>query len=235
VIAEVGLHDVTRQLNVSPGRYFIRERGETHLLEGTVMLAAGDSHLVDDRELTPVDYVRVAGKGLVLQAAIEPPRHDSIEVGALVRSALVTGGSPCAGAVAGYAIDAGWLAITPRISACREHADNAFVASATDDVTVEAAAGHAWKLWRLELGVQVQAGAAVLHQSFTTTGMAPPRTSSAPMFGGGASIGVPLGHGLRASLAAEIDTFVLRQGDGMTASWAPTLGIGSVLAIGWQP
>ena len=233
VIAEVGLHDVTRRLNVSPGRYFIRERGETHLLEGSIAVAAGDSHTIEDRELAAVDYVRVAGKGLALEATYEPPRHDAIAVGALVRTALVAGGGPCLGAAAGYAIDARWITITPRVSACREHADNAFVSSATDDFAFEAAVGHAWKLFGLELGVQVQGGAAVLHQSFTTTGMAPPRTSTAPLFGGGASIAVPLGHGLRASLDAEVDTFVLRQGDGMTASWTPTLGIGSVLAIGW--
>ena len=49
VIAEVGVHDTTRRVNVRAGRYFIRERGEQHLLEGTIALAAGDEHLVEDR------------------------------------------------------------------------------------------------------------------------------------------------------------------------------------------
>jgi hypothetical protein len=177
--------------------------------------------------------VRVAGKGLVLEATYDEPRHDAIEVGALMRTALVTGGGMCAGAIAGYAFDLGWVTVTPRASACREHAENDFVASATDDFTVEAAVGHAWKVFGVELGVQIQGGAAMLHQSFTTTGMAPARTSAAPLFGGGASIAVPLGHGFRASLDAELDTFVLRETDNTTTSWTPTLGVGSVLAIGW--
>jgi Caspase domain len=233
VIAEVGLHDATRQLNVGAGRYFIRERGETHLLEGTVAIAAGDTHTIEDRELASVDYIRVAGKGLGVTAMYEPPRHDAVVVGGLMRSALVAGGGLCVGAVAGYAIDLPWVTVTPRVSGCREHADNAFVASTTDDFTAEAAVGHAWKVFGVELGLQVQTGVAMLHQEFTTTGMAPPRTSTAPLFGGGASIAVPLGRGFRASLDAELDTFVLREADNASASWTPTLGIGSVLAIGW--
>jgi hypothetical protein len=228
VIAEVGLHDSARRLNMRAGRYFIRERADGHLLEGTVTLGAGDDRAVDDRELTRADYVRVAGKG-----AIEPLRHDAIETGMLVRTALVDGGEPCFGAIAGYAIDLGWVAITPRVAACREHSRNAFVSAATDDFTGDARVSHAWHAGRLALTAQVEAGAAVLHQQFETSGMAPGRTIAAASFGGGGSLALALGHGASASLATEVDTFVMRRDVGMTSRWEPTLALVAVLAVGF--
>ena len=76
MVAEVGIHDTTRTLNVRPGTYFIRERLETHLLEGAIHIAAGDAHSIDDRELARVEYIQVAGKG-----AIRRERHDAVEAG----------------------------------------------------------------------------------------------------------------------------------------------------------
>jgi hypothetical protein len=204
VIAEVGVHDATRKLNVRAGKYFIRERGETHLLEGTLAVAAGDDHLIADGDLARVEYVRVAAKGASLVA--EAPRHDAIEAGFLVRTALVAGGDPCAGAIAGYAIDLGWISVTPRVSACRERTHNAFLSTATDDITADA--------------------------RIATTGIAPARTIGAGCFGGGGSIAVALGHGASASLAAEVDTFVLRRDDSMATRWDSTLSFGAVLGIG---
>jgi hypothetical protein len=231
VIAEVGLHDATRKLNVRAGSYFIRERGDRSLLEGTVAVAAGDDHLIDDRELASVDYVRVAAKG---EGFAQPPRHDAVEASFLVRTPLVDGGDVCTGAIAGYAFDLGWVTLTPRVSGCVEHARNAFVATATDDLTADARVAHAWHVGPLALTVQAEVGAAVLRQSFTTTGMAPPRTIGAGLFGAGASVAVPLGHGASASLATELDTFVMRRDDAMSSSITPTLGISAMAGIGWS-
>jgi hypothetical protein len=174
-----------------------------------------------------VEYVRVAGKGAL--AELRSP--DVVEAGMLVRTPLVDGGDPCAGAIAGYAIQLGWLAITPRISACREHARNAFVTSATDDFIADARASHAWHVSRVALAVQVQAGAAMLHQRFTTAGLAPARAVGAALFGGGASLGVALGHGMAASVATELDTFVLRRDTGVASSWSPTLALAALVAV----
>jgi hypothetical protein len=230
VVAEVGVHDTTRRLNVRAGKYFVRERGETHLLEGTFAVGAGDDHLIDDKDLARVEYVRVAAKGASLVA--EAPRHDAIEAGFLMRTALVAGGDPCTGAIAGYAFDLGWISLAPRISACREHAHNAFLDSATDDVTADARVAHAWNVAGVTLTAQVQSGVAVLHQSFATTGIAPARTIGAAFFGGGGSVALALGHGAAASLAAEVDSFVMRRDDGMATHWDSTLGVGAVLGIG---
>ncbi len=227
VIAEVGVHDKTRRLNVRAGRYFIRERTETHLLEGAITVAATDNHLIDDRELTRVEYVRVAAKGG------RAPRRDSIEAGFLVRTPLVDGGDLCAGAIAGYAIDLGFVTVTPRLSACRERARNAFLTAATDDVMADARVAHGWHVGRLTATLQVQAGAAALHQQFATEGVAPSRTTGAVFFGAGAKLGFAVGHGASASLASEVNSFVLQRDGAMsTTHWGSTLGIGAVIAIG---
>ena len=234
VVAEVGVHDRTRRLNVRAGKYFIRARGDTHLLEGTIDVAAGAEHVVADSELARVDYVEVAAKGRIGVVGVTrvPSVPDAVEAGALVRTALIDGGDPCLGAIAGYAIALAWLTVTPRFSACREHVANAFVATATDDLVGDVRLARAWHASAWTFAVQVQAGGVMLHQHFTTEGNAPARTSAGALFGGGGSVELALAHDFYASLAGEVDSFVLHR-DEMTASrWAPVLAIGGVLAVG---
>ena len=77
---------------------------------------------------------------------------------------------------------------------------------------------------------------AMLHQRFTTEGIAPSRTSGGALFGAGGSIGVGLGRGAVLSLATELTSFVLRRdapgGDAMDTHWDSTLSLGAVLAVG---
>ncbi|MBA3500149.1 MAG: caspase family protein, partial [Deltaproteobacteria bacterium] len=228
VIAEVGVHDRMRRVNVRAGRYFIRQRLQTHLLEGAVTVAAGEDLRIEDKGLARVEYVRVASKGL------ERVRRDSIEAGLLARTPIVDGGDFCLGVVAGYAIDLGWVTVTPRLAACRERSENAFLATATDELTADARVSHVWVLGRISLTAQVQLGAAMLHQRFATEGNAPSRTISGALFGAGGSVGVALGAGTSLHLATELNSFVLRRGDAMAAHWDSTLSLGAVLSVGVQ-
>jgi hypothetical protein len=196
------------------------------MLEGTIELAAAEDRTVEDRELHRVEYVQVAGKGGV------HIRRDWVEAGLFMRTALVDGGDPCAGAIAGYAMDLGAITITPRISACREHAKNAFVEAATDDVAADARISHAWHAGPLALTAQVEGGAAVLHQSFTTAGIAPARTSAAAYFGAGGSVALAFARNVTASVGTELDTFVLRRDAQMSSRWEPTLGLSAMVALG---
>lgn len=134
----------------------------------------------------------------------------------LLRTPLVAGGDACTGALAAYAFDLDWISLAPRVSACREHAQNAFVATDTDDFAADARVAHAWHLARFTATAQVEAGGAVLHQHFTTAGMAPPRTVAAASFGGGGSLALDVARGVSASLAGEVDTFVMRNENRMT-------------------
>jgi hypothetical protein len=226
VVAEVGLHDKTRRLNVRAGRYYIRERLDTHLLEGAVMLAAGDDRGIEDKDLARVEYVRVAAKG-----GVPRRRVDAIEASFLLRTPLA-GGDPCTGAIAGYAFDLGWVTLTPRISACRERAGNAVLSSSTDTLAADARVAHAWRLGPVALTAQVQAGAAALHQQFDTSGVAPSRTTGAGFFGAGAGIGFAMSRGTYVSAAAELNSFVLERGDGMSSARASTLAFGALVGLG---
>jgi hypothetical protein len=229
VIAEVGAHDKVRRLSVRAGTYFIRERLESHLLEGTIKAAAGEAVAIDDAKLTRVDYARVAAKGGVGAMVIERP--DAIETGFVVRTPLVEGGAPCAGAIAGYSIAFAWLTITPRLSACRETAHNDVLSVTTDHVAADARLGHSWELGPFAVGAHVQLGAAVLHQHFDTMGLAPPRTSAAAFFGAGGSLDLAIARRTRASLSTEVSSFVLEKQAGMRSqlSLAAILGVGVTL------
>src|SRR5262249_44681 len=99
VVAEITADAVARRLSVRPGRYFVRGRGPDHLLEGDLEIAAGDDRLVGEEGLRRVEYARLVRKGAVLR------RVEGIEAAAFLRTPLVPGRSPCAGLLAGYAID----------------------------------------------------------------------------------------------------------------------------------
>lgn len=225
-VAEVGAHDAVRHLNLRAGKYFIRERLETHMLEGTIELAAADDRAVEDHELHRVEYIQVAGKGGM------HIRRETALAGLFMRTALVDGGEPCAGVIAGVAMDLGWITVTPRVSACREHTSNEFVQAATDDVAGDAAVSHAWRFGSLAFTAQVEAGGALLHQTFTTAGIAPARLSAAVYFGGGGNVALALAHGVTASIGTELDTFVLRRAEQMSSRWEPTLGLSAMVALG---
>src|SRR5262249_33278558 len=60
VVAEVGEHDVRRQLALEPGTYFVRGRASDHLLEGSVALVAGQTLQLQESQLVPVEYARLA-------------------------------------------------------------------------------------------------------------------------------------------------------------------------------
>ena len=226
VVAEVGVHDRTRRVNVRPGRYFIRERGERYLLEGTVTVAAGDDRLVRDDELARVDYARLVRKGG------GRTRQDGLEIGAAMRTPLVDGGSPCIGVIGGYTIELPWIGITPRLSACRETASNSFVAAATDEIAAELRVSHAWDVGPVTLAAQVQLGGALLRQSFDSSGTAPSRAIGALSFGGGGQAGYAFARGFEARAAAEAGTYVLRRDEDMTTRWGSRLAVRVVLALG---
>ncbi len=227
VIAEVGVHDRVRTLNVRAGTYFVRERLESHLLEGSVAVAAGEERVVDEAMLTRIAYVRVAGKGVI--ARIERPRRDAIETGLIVRSPLVEHGEACTGAIAGYAFDLGWVTIAPRVAACRERAANAFLASTTDAVTLDARIAHAWSLGPISLSAGIQLGGAALRQRFSTMGRAPSRTTGVAVFGASAGVGVAVTRDVVANVLVELDSYTLQR-DPMR--WDTSLGATAMFGIG---
>jgi hypothetical protein len=224
VVAEIGAHDRTRQVSLRPGRYFVRQRTERYLLEGAVTLAAGDNRSIDDAALDRVDYARLVRKG-------GRRRQDGVEVSFAIQTPVIDGGNPCVGGIAGYQIDTEWFAITPRIAACRETSRNSFVDQSTLHLATDLRVSHAWDVSRFSLGVQAQAGAAILRQSFSAMTAAPPRDVAAITFGGGAFAGTELWRAVSTRLAVEANTFVMRRDEVVASRWETTLALRVLVAV----
>jgi hypothetical protein len=224
VVAEVGAYDRTRQISLRPGRYFVRQRTERYLLEGTVTLAAGDNRTIDDAALERVDYARLVRKG-------GRQRQDGVEAAFAVQTPVIDGGSLCVGGVAGYQIETEWFGLTPRLSACRETHRSSFVDEATLHIAADLRVSHAWDVSRFSLGLQAQAGTALLHQSFSAMTAAPSRDVTAITFGGGAFGGTELWRALSTRLAIEANTFVMRRDDLVATRWETTLALRVLVAV----
>ncbi|HSR99395.1 MAG TPA: caspase family protein [Kofleriaceae bacterium] len=145
VMAEVGAHDRTRRLSVKPGRYFVRGRGPDFLLEGTVVLRPAEQRQVREDELERLDYARLVRKG-----RDERRVAAGVQAGYALRTALWSGGDPCQGPFASYAIDLPLVSVAPRIGACRGGFDDAPGAT-SEAIELEVRAAHAWDFGHLAL------------------------------------------------------------------------------------
>lgn len=196
VMGEVGPHDVNRTMSVPEGTYFVRGRGSSHLLEGTVSVSKGQLLDVEDDQLQRIDYARLVRKGGAYRDIAHGPHS-----GYSFRTALANADAPCHGAFAGYSFVLSALSLSPRVEACRSFFENVSLSSTVDSIGVSLRAGHAWDInrWSLELGTE--AGGTVHRQRFDTDGLAPSRTTFGGNFGLGAGAALALGYGL--SLFAE--------------------------------
>jgi hypothetical protein len=219
IVGEIAATDRARRMALRPGRYFIRERTDGYLLEGTVTAVAGPARRIADGELARVAYaalVRKGGRG----------RQDAAFVGLSARSALLDGRSACVGPAIGYAVALAWATITTQLRGCRERSVGPFVASTLSELGASLGGAHVWDVGRFGLALGGRLGAAVLREDFSTTGRAPDRSELAPTFGLTAAAATPLAAGIELSLDLEATSYLFRR-IGMTgpASWAsPVVG-----------
>lgn len=152
------------------------------------------------------------------------------------RTAVLGGGGMCTGARAGYAIALPGITLTPSLAACREHLANPFVATTLTEVSASMAATHAWDIGRIALSLGGRLGGSLLHEQFTTSGVAPPRSQAALRFAliGGAALRVV--SGLEVVLDVDLASYLFRRADarGMVRWTAPlSLGAGAGFAYAW--
>ncbi len=183
VVGEVGERDVSRRLTVKPGRYFVRGRGASFLLEGELRVDAGENRIVADALLHRVAYARLVRKGGSDVSIVHGP-----QVGYRVRTPLANAASLCHGVFFGYPIDFRALSLVPRAGVCRSTFDNATLGARSDEVELGLNVVRSWDTPFVTLDVGVGLAMATLHQSFTTRGVAPDRMSLAGE--GSAGIGV---------------------------------------------
>jgi uncharacterized caspase-like protein len=225
IVGEIASTDRTRRLTLRPGRYFIRERAEAYLLEGTIAVAAGPARAIADDELARVAYaalVRKGGRG----------RQDAIELAVFGRTTIVQGGGLCAGARAGYAIALPWITLTMSLGACREHLANTFVSTTLTEATAGLSAAHVWDLGPLAFSFGGRLSASVLHEKFATTGLAPSRSQAAASFAlaGGAALRIAPGIDLTLDLDLASYLFRRQQASG-DIRWATPLAFGGGLGL----
>jgi hypothetical protein len=113
--------------------------------------------------------------------------------------------------MAGYRLDLERFNLAARLEVCRATSANDVVTSRTGEGTLGVRLGHAWELAPLTLDLGVGLGAGILRQTFTSTGLAPPRTSATGFLEAGLRVlrDLPGGAYVFADVAGR--TYFLRQ------------------------
>jgi hypothetical protein len=190
VVAEVGQHDRRRRLALEPGTYFVRGRASDHLLEGRVALAPGQTLELEESQLSPVEYARLARKGGTARTLSHGPW-----LAYQLRSALWSGATSCHGLRAGYAVALPQLSLSAGLGACRSTFENAVLGADADELGADLSAAHAWDFSSLSVSFGSVAGASWLRQRFETAGRAPGRDSLALGLGALVATSVELSRG----------------------------------------
>jgi Caspase domain len=190
VVAEVGEHDAQRLLALEPGTYFVRGRASDHLLEGLVELGPGQTLWLQESQLSPVEYARLARKGGTERGLAHGPW-----LGYQLRSPLWSDATPCQGLRAGYALDLAQVSLRAGLGACRSSFDNAVLRAHADELGGDVAAAHVWDFAAVSVSFGGVAGASWLRQRFETLGRAPDRDSLALSVGALIGVSVELTHG----------------------------------------
>jgi hypothetical protein len=211
VVGEIGSGDRRREISVKPGRYFVRSRGEDHLLEGEVVIGEGSRVELDRLPLSRIDYARLVRKGAA----------DSVQgmiAGYEARTALRTGdGSICQGAFLGYTVELESVSLVPRAGACRATFNTDELKTREDEIGAELEVKHAWDLSAFTIETGMSAGVSLLRQTFTSANTlsqpTPDRSSLAPMASALWSITRDLPEGFYASAQASALVYVFKQLD----------------------
>jgi hypothetical protein len=228
VVAEIGEHDAQRLLALEPGPYFVRGRASDHLLEGFVELAPGQTLWLEEAQLKPVEYARLARKGGTERKLAHGPW-----LGYQLRSPLWSGATACQGLRAGYAVDLPQVSLRAGLGACRSGFDNDVLHAHADEVGGDVSAAHVWDLSAVSLSFGGIAGASWLRERFETRGRAPDIDSLGLSIGAllGASVELTHGFDLFAEAVGQVLFFEQRRADGPDAAVAKpalrlTLGAG---------
>jgi hypothetical protein len=213
VVAEVTERDTSRRLSLKPGPYFIRGRAPDALLEAEVVLPPGSTLEATDDHFTRIAYARLVRKGSPDHAVSHGP-----QAGYRFRTGLAPGAALCHGFFAGWAVESEHLSFAPRIGACRATFTNDVLTTTQDQLDVELRLSHAWDLPRITLDLGAAVGVGVLHQSFTTRGIAPDRTSFLGELSVGLGVTLDLPAGLYALTEVAAQTYFFQEQEGQSAT-----------------
>jgi hypothetical protein len=226
VVAEIGAPDRARRISVRAGRYFIRGRMADAMLEGELNVPAGVDTQVADDALHRTEYARLVRKG----SSDVHVSHGAL-AGYSFRTPFKNASTLCHGAFAGYAAHWRALEVTARVDGCLATAQNDTLRSRDADLGAEVRVAHAWDLPIVTLTVGIGAGAAWLHQTFTTAGNAPTRDTPAGRFGVSAGLSVPLFAGMSLLTESAAMTYVYGQTSGSQSSVGPWFSFRQTMGV----
>jgi hypothetical protein len=217
IVGEIAADAPQRTLSLRPGRYTVHGRTRDALLEGPVTVERGRETVVATADLSRTTYARLVrkGHGEIL------PHVIGVFGGGAVQSAIIDGASPCIGAHAGVLVVRSDLTISPRVSACEGRFSNETLKATTRMLAGDLRVAKVWDVSRVAVDLGVTAGIEILDERFTTSGIAPARTSLATHVDAGAGVVVPLPARfyLSAELAAQTHIFEIED-EGVTGRFA---------------
>jgi hypothetical protein len=229
VIAETG--EKASRLSIPPGRYFVRGRGGTDLVEGPVLVRAGAETAVDEGRLERVAYARLVRKG-----GDAPERVRGAHAGYLLRSGLWRGDDPCQGVFAAFELVRRGFSLLGRLSACRGGFQNDVLSATAGELNLQLEGAHVWDLRHVSLQLGLALGPSLLRQSFDTRRTAPERQALAGTLTASAGAELPFGGRFALTLSAGASVYALEQRDTAAApAWTtPVTFVGRLgLAARW--
>jgi hypothetical protein len=231
VVGEVSSTGRVRRLSLRPGRYFLRGRGPEVLLEGTVVVAPGSTVTVDEAKLQRTAYARLVRKGEGSRDSVL-----SLEVEVRVRSALVTDAGVCPGVGVALAIALRSITLVPRVSWCQSGYSNEGLHATTDQWDFELQGSYVWDLAPVSIELGLIVGGSLFHQSFSTTGSAPPRTTGALELSPIVGVSRDLGSQTYLYLSVAGATYLFKNETTAsgTTSFGPSFAVRVALGFGWR-
>jgi hypothetical protein len=213
VVAEVGVRDQVRRISVAAGRYFVRGRAPSYLLEGTVHLSGGDEQTIADEQLDRIEYARFVRKGAAELRAVHGP-----QAGLHSRSALFAGGS-CLGPYLGYAWETRHFDLVPRMGMCRgleESVGDDFGGGApravrATEIDVGVRLARTWDVWRVAVSIGVTPGVALISDAAQVQGGLSTRYRAVGVLGSTMGVAMDLSGALYTSLEIGAQTYVQRK------------------------
>jgi len=231
VVGEVASAGRVRRLSLRPGRYFLRGRGPDVLLEGTIAVAPGSTTAVDESRLQRTAYARLVRKGEGSKTSVL-----SLEAEVRVRTALLTDSGVCPGVGVGLAIALHSITLVPRVAWCQSSYSNEGLRATTSDWDFELQGTYVWDLAPVSIELGLIVGGSLFHQSFSTTGTAPSRTTGALQLA--PIVGVSLDLGSRTYLYVSVAgaTYLFKNETTATGTthFGPSFAVRVALGFGWR-
>ncbi len=170
LVAEVNRREEQRTISVRPGRYFVRGRTTSALLEGAFTVSAGDEVRVADQALDRTSYARLARKG----SEHGPDSVHSLRAGYVTRSPLGARETAfCHGGVLALGWELEGFTLGPRVSVCGSSYAKEFIATHQLETNVELRLAYVVDLPGVTLELGGGLGLGWVWQRFEHYGRAP--------------------------------------------------------------